>query len=152
ISTWRWSCHAVTTQKADLLHGFAAAYLESGHTSYGSDHTLLYIGTDRYSSGSNSAISMWILQHPIGVKTDGTFIDKSDKTNTTLESHKDGDLLLQASLGNSPTVDADKRVGGALQGPVTLTSTQLTQAINSVAIDVPCAVKDSDGPNKPLVL
>jgi VCBS repeat-containing protein len=154
ITTWKWSRHAVSSPKTDLAHGFAAAYQESGYPDYGGTHTVLFVGTDRYASGSNSAISMWFLQHPIGARTDGTFCTRTGpacKATDVLETHMVGDLLIQASLGSSPTVAAYQWVGGKnpLQ-PLTLDSSQYTQAINSAAITVPWPFIDSSGSSKPL--
>jgi uncharacterized repeat protein (TIGR01451 family) len=149
ISLWKWWKHAVSSPKTDLEHGFAAAYQESGYpVTYGTTHTLLYIGTDRYASGSNSAISIWFLQHPIGMKADGTFVNKA---NGSTETHVVGDLLIQASLGSTTSVDAYKWVGGTnpLQ-PITLTSAQETHAINTGTISVPWAFTDKDGSSGPL--
>ncbi len=103
ITGWKWGLKTVNN-KTDLEHGFAAAYQESGYAAtYGSTHTLLFVGSDRFASGSNSAISIWFLQHPIVKKSDGTF---ANKTNGLAETHAVGDLLIQASLGSTTSVTA----------------------------------------------
>ena len=144
ISAWKWGRKSVSSPKTDLAHGFAAAYQDSGYAdTYGSTHTLLFVGTDRYASGSNSAISIWFLQHPIGMKSDGTFFNK---TTTLAETHQVGDLLIQASLGSTASVLAYKWIGGATPlSPITLTSAQETHAINSGTITMPWSFLDSSG-------
>jgi len=151
ITAWKWGMKAVSSPKTDLEHGFAAVYKDISN-----DHTLLYVGTDRFASGSNSAISIWFLQHPIGQcptagasyctnLNSGTFVNKS---TGSAETHEVGDLLIQASLGSTTSVDIYKWAGGSnpLQPITTLTAgTQYTQAINTVTIPVPWSFKDASG-------
>src|SRR5262249_26353446 len=148
ISSWNWGLKRTSANKDDLEHAFAAAYQDSGYApTFGTTHTLLYVGTDRFASGSNSAISMWFLQHPIGEKSDGTFIDK---VTGAPETHANGDLLIQASLGSTASVTAYKWVGGANPlSPVTLTSNQMINAINGATITVPWAFSDKGGSTGP---
>ncbi len=160
INTWKWGRKAVSAPKTDLEHGFAAAYQQSGYTTYGSVHTLLYVGTDRFASGSNSAISIWFLQHPIGVcpatpaaayctnANSGTFVNKA---TGLAEIHEVGDLLIQASLGSTATVTAYQWVGGASPlSPISLGSTQAINAINTGTISVPWSFTDSSNSSSPL--
>jgi uncharacterized repeat protein (TIGR01451 family) len=155
ITAWKWGKKAVSSPKTDLAHGFAAAYQDSGYSNYGSTHTLLFVGTDRYASGSNSAISIWFLQHPIGQKADGTF---ENKANHTAETHQVGDLLIQASLGSTTSVNAYKWVGGA--NPLQLISLSSAEEIHAInlptnappagTISVPWGFIDSTGSTSPL--
>src|SRR5262249_47472714 len=150
VSAWKCGLKQVSANKDDLADVFAAVYLDTGYAAtYGTTHTLLYVGTDRFASGSNSAISMWFLQNPIGEGTGsaaGTFINK----NTGLaETHVNGDLLIQASLGSSPTVTAFQWQNGTLQ-PITLSSTQAISAINTSTISVPWTFLDKSGSSSPL--
>jgi VCBS repeat-containing protein len=149
ITAWKWGRKAVSASKTDLAHGFAAAYQESGYAAmYGSTHTLLFVGTDRFASGSNSAISIWFLQHPIGQKADGTFENKTDHTP---ETHSVGDLLIQASLGSTASVVVYKWIGGASPlSPVTLSGAQEIHAINTGTVSVPWAFLDSSGSTSPM--
>jgi uncharacterized repeat protein (TIGR01451 family) len=160
VTTWKWGRKAVSAPKTDLAHGFAAAYQQSGYSTNGSVHTLLYVGTDRFASGSNSAISIWLLQHPIGMcpatpvaayctnSNSGTFVNKTDGS---AETHAVGDLLIQASLGSTATVTVYKWIGGA--NPLQLfpwNQSQLVRAISTGALSVPWSFIDSAGSTSPL--
>jgi len=142
ISQWLWSRHVASSAKVDLADALAAAY-EGPETG---GHKLLYVAADRFGgSGSTAAMSIWVLQNPIATKADGTFVNK----NTGLpEQHVNGDLLIVASLGNPPSVDAYRWQNGSLQS-FTLSAAQARYAINLAAIDVPWNFKDSTGLTKP---
>jgi uncharacterized repeat protein (TIGR01451 family) len=146
IDLWKWSKHIASSAKVDLADGLAAAY-EVG------THQVLYVAADRYNSGPNSAISVWILHNPIGAAPNGTFVNKnactnpSDLSTCAIEKHEEGDLLIVASLGSSPTVDAYRWQKGNLQS-VSLTG-QAKYAISIGPIDVPWSFKDATGQTKP---
>ena len=148
ITGWKWGLKTVSN-KTDLEHGFAAAYQDAT-----TGHTLLYVGTDRFASGSSSAISIWFLQHPIGKGTGGTF---ENKANHTPEVHSVGDLLIQASLGSTATVTAYtwdpvyNIVTNPLPPlkPITLTLAQEIAAINTAAVSVPWTFSDATGKSSP---
>ena len=91
-SAWQWSLKSVSADKSDLEHGMAAAYLDTGYAAtYGTAHTLIYVGVDRYSAGSNSAISIWFLQNPIGTQAGnpGTFINKKRPGHSDQHRHRE---------------------------------------------------------------
>jgi hypothetical protein len=167
ISSWTWGRHGSPNDKTDLEHGFAAVYEDTGYSQYGDKHTMIYVGADRYASGSNSAISIWFLQHPIGVKQVDVanltypspafvFVDKSTSPTLSAEKHQHGDLLIQASLGSAATalaytwicnpVDCSGTNNG-LSPAITLSPT--TFAINSGTLTVPWTFTDKTGKTGP---
>ena len=149
ISTWGWKS-GKPQSKADLAHGFAAAYQESGFATNGDVHTFAYVGADRWDNSGNTTIGIWFLRNPIALSTtsptSGTFVNK----NGGAEVHAIGDVLFVANFG-SGSVDftAYRWTASGLSTAAPLPANQGIAAVNTAATSVPWPFTAKNGATSP---
>ena len=82
VSQWTWEQADVTPAKSDIVHDYAAAYVEAGNL-------ILYFGQNRQLDREGDAnVGFWFLQNDVGLNADGSFSG----------THADGDLLVQSEF------------------------------------------------------
>jgi hypothetical protein len=134
ISQWTYNSNA-PQNKANLENAIAASYIDPNN----SNHTYLYVGTDRYDNSGSTIIGVWFLQNPIAQSAGRFWVANPDGSpSSTPETHQNGDVLLVANFGGGGAVSITSFTwnnGGIPSTGTTLDSSKGVAVVNSTALD-----------------
>jgi uncharacterized repeat protein (TIGR01451 family) len=132
IPNWTTDTGAVSPDKDDILHAYAATYVD------GTDQ-LLYFGQDRAPKPNGStSMGFWFFQNPVSPKGSGGFEGV----------HKDGDILITSDMTNGGSVSVVNIFEWRNEALVQLESLSGAECGSAPAgmDDVACAIANEEGP------
>jgi uncharacterized repeat protein (TIGR01451 family) len=133
INQWTYD-NSTPQNKANLENASAASYIDPANN----NHTYLYVGADRYDNSGSTIIGVWFLQNPVAQSNGQFYVANPDGSPSgTLETHKNGDVLLVANFGGGGAVSITSFTwnNGLPTTGTTLDSTKGLAVVNSTALD-----------------
>lgn len=112
ISEWQYTEAKPTPDKNNILHAFAAVYLQDdpalplppGDDDNNFGDIILYYGLDRLANNGAADVGFWVFTDPVNEAPDGTFVD--DLGNPSV--HSDGDVLILSNFTQGGVVSTVK--------------------------------------------
>jgi uncharacterized repeat protein (TIGR01451 family) len=133
VPNWSAVTGAISPEKDDILHAYAATYVSGGDQ-------LLYFGQDRAPKENGStSMGFWFFQDQVAPDGSGGFDGE----------HVDGDILITSDMtngGSVSVVNIFRWANGGLTAPATLANAECGDALPPAAEALGCAIANESGP------